>query len=332
MGKSVDAMKIDVIIPTYRPGEELFQLLDRLKEQSLPVNRVILMNTEKSFFKKLTKGTDFYARYPFVTTYHLPKKEFDHGKTRRIGVEKSEGEVFVMLTQDAMPADEFLLERLTGRLSGEIAVAYGRQLPRKESGVLERLSRQYNYSDRSCVKGKEDLGRLGIKTFFCSNVCAAYRRDVYEKLGGFPSKAIFNEDMIYAAKVIDAGWKIAYESEAKVFHSHDYSHLQQLRRNFDLGSSQADHPEVFQRVKSEAEGKKYVKYVILSLKDRGQIGKIPTFLTQSAFKYAGFLLGKRYQKLPKWLILLVADNKTYWKRRWKNDTKLTQKGHKTNTN
>ena len=51
-GKSI--MKIDVIIPTYKPGEELFCLLDKLAQQSIRPNKVILMNTEKSFFKKLT--------------------------------------------------------------------------------------------------------------------------------------------------------------------------------------------------------------------------------------------------------------------------------------
>ncbi|MBP5281720.1 MAG: glycosyltransferase family 2 protein [Lachnospiraceae bacterium] len=324
--------KIDVIIPTYRPGEELFELLDAIKGQSIHVNRIILMNTEKSFFKSLTKEMDFEKEYPGVEVYHLSKKQFDHGATRRSGVEKSDAEVFVMLTQDAMPANDHLLEELTKDLTGDVAVAYGRQLPRRDSGSLERVSRKFNYPEKSYFKGKEDLEKLGIKTYFCSNVCAAYRRDVYEKLGGFPSRAIFNEDMIYAAKAVQAGWRIAYEADAMVIHSHNYSCMQQFHRNFDLGASQADHPEVFASVKSESEGKKLVKYTVKALKDRGQLGMVPYFFTQSGFKYAGYLMGKHYEKLPKWLILWASDNKTYWKRSWKSDTKSTQKKHRTNTN
>ena len=310
---------IDVIIPTYKPGEELFCLLDALKGQSVAVNRVILMNTEKSFFKKLTKDMDFYAQYPFVTVWHLSKKNFDHGGTRRIGVRKSRSDIFVMMTQDAMPANERMIEELTKDLDGEIAVAYGRQLPKRDCGILERVSRKFNYPEKSFVKGKEDLGSLGIKTFFCSNVCAAYRRDVYEKLGGFPHRAIFNEDMIYAAKAVEAGYRIAYEAEALVLHSHNYSCLQQFHRNFDLGVSQADHPEVFGAVKSESEGKKLVKYTFRELQGRGQLKKFPYFLMQSCFKYAGYLLGKNYQKLPKHLIYWASDNKKYWKRVWKSE-------------
>ena len=320
-------MRIDVIIPTYKPGEELFELLDRLAGQSVRVNKVILMNTEYSYFKKLTKGMDFAKRYPFVTVHHLSKKTFDHGGTRNLGVQMSDADVFVMMTQDAMPQDEHLLEKLTARLNGKVAVAYGRQLPNRKCGVLERISRQFNYPAKSVLKGKKDLPKLGIKTYFCSNVCAAYRRDVYDELGGFVRRTIFNEDMIYAAKAVQAGYLISYEAEAKVIHSHNYSCRQQFKRNFDLGVSQADHPEIFAAVKSESEGKKLVRSTIWALNDRGQARKIPYFIMQCGFKYAGYLCGKNYRKLPKWLILMASDNKQYWK----NETKSTRKRHKTNT-
>ena len=320
-------MKIDVIIPTYKPGKELFDLLDRLGNQSLSVQRVILMNTERAYFDRLTRGMDFEMAYPFVKVIHVKKKEFDHGGTRRLGVQNSDADVFVMLTQDAMPVDALLIEQLTKNLSGKVAVAYGRQLPRRDCGVLERISRQFNYPAKSRIKGQKDLKALGIKTFFCSNVCAAYRRDVYEKLGGFVERTIFNEDMIYAGTAVMHGYQIAYEAEARVIHSHNYSCIQQFHRNFDLGVSQAQYPQVFESVRSESEGKKLVKSTILALRDRGQIGKIPYFLLQCCFKYAGYLLGKHYQMLPKCLILLASDNKAYWKKK----TKLTQKRHKMNT-
>ena len=74
--KAAGNVKIDVIIPTYKPGEELFELLDRLGKQSLPVNKVILMNTEKSYFRKLMNGRKLVEEYPFVSVFHLKKKEF----------------------------------------------------------------------------------------------------------------------------------------------------------------------------------------------------------------------------------------------------------------
>lgn len=68
------------------------------------------------------------------------------------------------MTQDALPADNRLLEELTTALSAEedIAVSYARQLPEKDSGEIEKYTRQFNYPEESCVKGKGQLPEMGI--------------------------------------------------------------------------------------------------------------------------------------------------------------------------
>ncbi len=48
------------------------------------------------------------------------------------------------------------------------------------------------------MKWEKDTAAYGIKTYFCSNVCAAYKKKIYQEMGGFIEHAIFNEDMIYA--------------------------------------------------------------------------------------------------------------------------------------
>lgn len=306
-------MKIDVIIPLYKPGRELFVLLDRLKRQTISVRKMILMNTEEKYFEQLVYGTDFVKQFPNAEVHHLSKREFDHGGTRHKAVQYSDADCFVMLTQDAVPADEFLLERLTGHLQENVAVAYARQLPTADCRETEKISRYFNYPGKSCIKTAEDIPALGIKTFFCSNVCAAYRRDVYEESGGFSRHTIFNEDMLYAAKMIRAGYAIAYEADARVIHSHNYTNLQQLRRNFDLGVSQAEHPEVFASVPSEAEGKRLVTETYRYLKKKRKRYLFPGFCVQCGFKYTGYLLGRQYRKLPKRLVLRITGNREYWR-------------------
>lgn len=311
-------MDIDIIIPIYRPGRELFVLLDKLETQSLPVRRIFLMNTEKAYFDELLNGTDgmgesgFARKYPNVQVYHLEKREFDHGGTRHRAVGYSEAEVFVVMTQDAMPVDSFLVEKLTVNLRDKVAAAYARQLPGPDSSEFERVSRYFNYPKGSRVKTAADLESMGIKTFFCSNVCAAYRRDVYDELGGFVRHTIFNEDMIYASAVIRAGYGIAYAADAQVIHSHNYTNLQQLRRNFDLGVSQAQYPEVFAVASSESEGKRLVGNAWNYLKKNKRLYRFPGFCVQCAFKYAGYLMGKHYRMLPRRLVLKITTNREYW--------------------
>ncbi len=305
-------MKGDVVIPVYKPGTELLELLDRLKRQTVSLGKIILMNTGQQFLDALTAGTGFAEKYPEVEVHHLARKEFDHGGTRHQGVRYTDGDVFVTMTQDAMPAREDLVEKLVDALREGVAVAYARQLPRKDSGVLERISREFNYPAASQVKNAGDMERLGVKTFFCSNVCAAYRRDIYEELGGFIRHTIFNEDMIYAAGAVQAGYSVAYVAGAEVIHSHTYTNLQQLRRNFDLGVSQADHPEVFSGISSESEGKKLVAQTWRRLGQEGCRILFPGFCMQCAFKYAGYFLGKHYKGLPRKWVLAISTNRAYW--------------------
>jgi rhamnosyltransferase len=197
-----------------------------------------------------------------------------------------------------------------------VAVAYARQLPREDCSVIERYTRQFNYPDSSRVKGKEDIPELGIKTFFCSDVCAAYRRDVFETLGGFESPVIFNEDMFFAARAIQEGYAVAYAADARVVHSHNYSVSQQFHRNFDLAVSQMMHPEIFEQISSEAEGMKLVKNTMKYLFHIGRPYLIWNLGWQCVGKYAGYLVGKRYKKLSRRQILRCTMNQNYWKHIW----------------
>lgn len=305
--------KVDVIIPVYKPDHGFLTMIEKLQTQTVPVSSIILMNTEQKYLDRLLYGTTLEREHHNITVKHLSKWEFDHGRTRNQGVKLSDADVFVMMTQDAIPADDFLLERLLEGLGGEkTAAAYARQLPGKGSSEAERYTRQFNYPAESRLKTKADLPALGIKTFFCSNVCAAYRRDVFDELGGFVNRAIFNEDMLYAAKAVEAGYGIAYAAQAKVYHSHNYTYRQQFHRNFDLGVSQADHPEVFAAYPSESEGIRLVKSTVAHLKEKGMWMKIPDVIMQSGFKYMGYLMGKRYRRLPMRLVTACSSNREYW--------------------
>ena len=304
---------MDVIIPTYKPDRTFLELMEKLAHQSVPIHQVIIMNTEQKYFDRLVYGTSFSKQYRNVLVKHLSKREFDHGRTRNSAVHLSDAEVFIMMTQDAVPADEFMVEELLQGLAGEkVAVAYARQLAGDSSSEAEKFTRNFNYPDEKMIKTEADIERLGIKTFFCSNVCAAYHKDIFDALGGFVKHTIFNEDMIFAAKAVRAGYGIAYQPKAKVFHSHDYTNMEQFHRNFDLGVSQAEHPEVFSGIRSESEGMKLVKMTIAHLKEENMTSQIPGVIVKSGFKYAGYLLGKNYKRLPKKMVVKCSSAKEYW--------------------
>lgn len=306
-------MKIDVIIPVYRPGKEFFELLNRLGEQTMPPNRIILMNTEEAIWEKFTAGKYFSKEYPNVEVHHLAKQDFDHGGTRHAAVQYSDADIFVAMTQDAMPADDYLIEKLVQHLRGYVAVSYARQIPRQDAKELEKISREFNYPPQSEMKSAEDFQTMGIKTFFCSNVCAAYRREIYDELRGFMRHTIFNEDMFFASMAVHAGYSISYEAEARVIHSHNYSNLMQFRRNFDIGVSQTNYEELLGGASSESEGKRLVASTWKELVRRRKIYLFPAFVVQCGCKYLGYKLGRNYQKLSRKQILRITMNREFWK-------------------
>ena len=149
-----------------------------------------------------------------ISVTHIRKDQFDHGASRNLGVSKSDAELFLMMTEDAVPKDTTLVERLVrvfetdpykdaapvpasaddtallgetdtadgyadgdighGKAArGPIGAVYGRQLATQESSYDEQYARQFNYPAQSFVKTQQDIARLGIKTYFESNVCCS---------------------------------------------------------------------------------------------------------------------------------------------------------------
>ena len=303
------AKTVDIIIPTYKIPAGFEKLLEGLSRQNFPYGKLIIMHT-------LSEGESLpvFPDVRNVEVHAIKPEEFDHGGTRDRAIGYSKADLVLFLTQDAVPADEFLIGNLVKAFDDPMtAVAYGRQSARDDASEIEKFTRVFNYPEESFVKEEKDTERLGIKTYFCSDVSAMYDREKYLSLGGFITRTIFNEDMIFAHKAITSGYRIAYCADATVIHSHNYTGWQQLKRNFDMGVSQADHPEVFESVSSAKEGASMVKETVRHLLKKHKPLQIIRLVYMSGMKYIGYQLGKHYTKLPKSWILKLTTNYYYWR-------------------
>ncbi len=317
-GKQADIkdISIDVIIPTYKPDERFIRLLELLGTQTRPVSKILIINTEKEYYDRFFERRSIpWSVRDITEVIHIKKEDFDHGGTRRMAVQKSKADIFVMMTQDALPYDNSLIKELTEPLllDPRIAVSYARQLAAPGARETEKYTRKFNYPAQARVKSSQDLVTLGIKTYFCSNVCAAYNRKIYDQTDGFIERTIFNEDMIMAATLVKKGYCISYTSSARVYHSHNYTCVQQFRRNFDLAVSQTDHPEVFKGISSEKEGTRLVKDCIAYLKDMHMRYLIPGFVLNCGARFLGYRAGRRYKLFPKALRRIMSAQPSYWK-------------------
>jgi len=304
-------VKVDAVIPAYKPGHDLRELVEKLLDQTVRLGRIIIINTDREYFDEKE-----YLIAPAVEVVHITRHEFDHAGTRDMGLRMSDADYVLFMTMDAIPKDNYLVEKLLSgfRRADNIAVSYARQLPKKDCNRIEQITREFNYPAQSRVQTSDDIKELGIKAYFCSDVCAMYDTSIYRSLGGFKAPAIFNEDMVYAAGALDAGYAVSYCADALVYHSHNYTGRQYYRRNFDLGVSQADHPEIFERFNVKGTGMQLVRKSLAQICRSGTPADIIRLVYYSGMKYLGFRKGKNYHKLSLESCLKHTSDKEYWNR------------------
>lgn len=311
---------VSIIIPTLNAGEQLPELLNKLKRQSVPPKEIIVIDSES------IDGTPERARKAGARVLTIARKQFDHGGARNLAASYAEGNVLMFMTQDADPFNDRLIERLiapiwkngrTGKThvkSGahEAVISYARQLPRHDAGLLEKLARGYNYPPESGVRSIHQLDKLGLKTFFCSNVCCAIRRDIFEEMGRFQEPVIFNEDMFMAAKCILNGYAVAYCADAEVVHSHQYTIRQQFTRYFDNGVSMRMNAWMTGYSSVGKAGAGLVRHQLNGLMEARSYHLLPRLVMESAAKWLGYKLGLHYRRLPRSLISKISMHKLIW--------------------
>jgi rhamnosyltransferase len=302
-------MRFAVVIPTFNAGHEWVKCVNAIKLQSLNPVQVLIIDSESD------DQTVQIAKDAGFEIVQIKKKEFGHGKTRQLAVDKLQDyEFLVFMTQDAVLADNQSLANLLKWFSeGSVAAVCGRQLPRKNAGPIETHARLYNYSDKPRITVLDDANVLGLKTAFLSNSFAAYRLTALREAGGFPENVIFGEDMYVATKLLKVGYKIAYACDAAVYHSHDYTILQEFRRYFDMGVFHAREPWIRGELgKAEGEG---FRFVVSELKYMFNHApwRVPEAILRSMLRYLGFRLGRLEAHIPPGLKRNLAMNRGYFK-------------------
>ena len=224
-------MSYIVVIPTYNAVKAgIENLLKSIKGQTIIPNNICIIDSSSA-----DNTVEICKKYGCDITV-IEKSSFNHGLTRQMGIDNNkEYDYAVLMTQDILLKDKNTLETLLSSFNEEnVAVAYGRQLADKNSSFIEKISRQFNYPANSIIKSKDDIGKYGISTAFCSDSFAAYKISDLLSIGGFP-KTDFAEDMLAAAKIILAGKKVYYNANAEVFHSHPYSIILEYKRGKAIG-------------------------------------------------------------------------------------------------
>ena len=294
---------VSILVPTYNAGPSFRALLDALGRQQLRPFEIIVVDSSSS------DETLSIAKSQGVQTHRIAKQAFDHGGTRNFLGTLAKGDILVYLTQDALPVDDTSVPALVSSLltDDRIAAAFGRQIPQANATAFAAHLRTFNYPAVSHTRTIQDCEQYGMKTFFCSNSFAAYKRKALGSVGWFKEGLLMGEDMYVCARMLLKGYHIAYAADAVVYHSHNYSVRQEFRRYFDLGAFFSGEPWILERYgNASSEGFRFVRSELSFLLNSGLMRFIPVSLLRNAAKWCGYQLGLLYPYLPSWLIRRVS--------------------------
>jgi rhamnosyltransferase len=243
---------------------------------------------------------DIARRFP-VRIKEIPAETFHHARTRNLAASLATGEILVFLVADAAPVSNAWLRTLLSSFDDPtVGAAYGRQLPRPDSSVERQDALDAVYGEQRMVKDPNHRNGLGYRFYHFSDVNAAVRRSVWEATP-FPEDLKVFEDLGIAKRILDAGWKIVYEPEACVFHSHHHTTIGLFKRYFDIGYT-LKRLEIWDTPGTRSsllrDGRKLLTKKLRRFKGSGGGRSVGAAISQDIAKSAGLFLGLNQDYLP----------------------------------
>jgi rhamnosyltransferase len=302
---------ISVVVPVKNGGDDLRRLLEAVRAQRTAEEvQVVVIDSGSS------DGSAELAREQGAEVHAIAPGEFNHGRTRNLGVSLARGDTIIFTVQDALPVGETWLASLTAPLHDgpQLAGAYSRQLAREGAPPYQRYYIDYRYGPEPRVQAAASAEELTPGNTLFSNVASAIPRPILEQFP-FAEDVVTGEDLEWCRRVLLAGHRVAYVPEAEVRHSHDYSAPDAFRRYFDQGvGAQRSFmgPDSSSPRAVRGEGTAFVRRELGWLRETGQARWIPRTLAHEAWRYLAFQAGRHHALVPPPLRRRLSATPSYW--------------------
>lgn len=229
---------ISIIIPVKNGQKYLDSVLKAIFSQEINAKFEVIIIDSGSCDKTL----EIIKRYP-VNLIQIPPQEFGHGKTRNFGANLARGKYVVFLNADAIPKNKYWLCNLLTHFSSynKVAGVYSRIYPQENCNPLDARD---IWEDKYLFDQKEKYIR-SIYEFNQMNPEAKRKFVSFHTISCAIDRALllenpfddikFGEDLTWAKRILEKGFKIIFESSSEVIHSHNLhcSFIQTTKRYFD---------------------------------------------------------------------------------------------------
>lgn len=280
-------MNIDIICPLYNAEKDIESLHESiLKQKNVEINEIRYIMTEGN------DNTEEKLKQLNIDYKKIKKEEFSHSLTREKEALSSKADIVVFITQDVKIKRDDWLDNLTKDIvNGEVEACYSRQLC--DNNTIEKYTRESNYPDKSKIVSKDDIEKLGLKTFFFSDASSAIKKEIFVKLNGYDHKdLVISEDMYIAYKLITNGYKIKYCADSEVVHSHQFTLKQYYNRYKDTGKFFKENSYLNNYKVNQAGGSLAVYIFKRAWQDKNWKALLQ-FIPNMAARFIGMKVGKR---------------------------------------
>jgi len=223
-----------VVILSNSDENSLLPLIEKINSQKgLKTLQIILVNSGINDLSTL-------ERFPNTKCVRIKPQKFNHGQTRNLGANESNGDFIIFLTDDAIPASNQLFYDMCNVFSkdNKISVVTARQIPRSDSDLMSTFSLNEYYEHLDLTEDRiistKDFDNLDSaekrRTSQIDDVCSCYRRQILSK---YPFGELkYAEDLDMGIRLIKDGYKIAQLFSTGVIHSHKRTAEYYVRRHF----------------------------------------------------------------------------------------------------
>ncbi|MCM1355257.1 MAG: glycosyltransferase [Staphylococcus sp.] len=220
--------RFSIIVPVYNRIDEVRDLLDSLREQTLKNFELILVedgSTEPCRdVAEVDRGIDVKYFY---------KENEGRSIARNHGMERAAGDYFIFFDSDCVIPPGYF-ETLTRELDAHPVDCFGGPDAAHES--FTSTQKAINFAMTSFLTtGGIRGGKVSLEKFVPRTFNMGFSRKVYEKVGGF--REMFSEDIDMSTRIREAGFKIELIRPAYVYHKRRVDFRKFLRQVYVFGMS-----------------------------------------------------------------------------------------------
>ena len=198
--------QVSIVIRCYNEQEHIGKLLYGIFKQQMDDFEVILVDSGS------TDGTlELAQEFPIDEIVYIPPEKFSFGRALNLGCEAASGEFCVFASAHVYPTRNDWLKILLEKFEKKVALVYGKQRGNEITKFPEKQIFRQWFPD-------EDIRYQ--QSPFCNNANAAIRREVWEEFQ-YDETLTGLEDLDWAKRVQEEGYKISYAADAEIKHVHD---------------------------------------------------------------------------------------------------------------